>query len=88
MKLNLILILLVMATTVAWAAGHPQTHCPVMTANEVDATSPYVDVDGYRIYICCRGCAKAIQDDPAKYIAQLQAEGVELEKAPEAPAAE
>jgi hypothetical protein len=45
-------------------------------------------VEGYRIYVCCGGCIGAIKADPAKYIAQLQADGVELQKTPESPAEE
>jgi hypothetical protein len=42
----------------------------------------YVDAEGYRIYVCCGACVKAVKADPAKYIEQMKAEGVELEKTP------
>jgi hypothetical protein len=86
-KLLLISALMVSAT-LAFAEGKAQTTCPVMTGNPVTTSSPHVDADGYRIYVCCGGCVKAVTADPAKYIAQMKAEGIELEKAPEAPKAE
>lgn len=82
MKMTLILIALLLTASLAFAAGLPQTHCPVMTNNTVDHNSPYVDVEGYRIYVCCSGCAGVIKADPAKYIEKMKAEGVELEKTP------
>ena len=60
-----------------------QTTCPVM-GNKVDKTSPYVDVEGKRIYVCCQDCVQAVKKDPAKYIAKLEAEGVKIEAAPTA----
>jgi membrane fusion protein, copper/silver efflux system len=59
-----------------------------MKGAPVSASSRYVDAEGYRIYVCCGSCVKAVQADPAKYIAQMKAEGIELEKTPEAPKAE
>lgn len=82
MKMTLILIALLFTASVAFAVGMPQTHCPVMTSNAVDKDSPYVDVEGYRIYVCCSGCAGVIKSDPGKYIQQMKDEGVELEKTP------
>ncbi len=83
MRMTLIIVALLVATTVVFAAGTVQTHCPVMTDNTVDHNSPYVDVDGYRIYVCCGGCIGVVQAEPEKYIQQMTAEGVELEKTPE-----
>jgi len=56
-----------------------QTTCPVM-GGEVDKTQ-FVDYDGKRIYVCCGGCMAKIKKDPAKYVKQLEAEGVTLDKA-------
>ncbi len=78
---------LMTVATLAFAEGKPQTTCPVMKGSPV-SQSLYVDADGYRIYVCCGGCLGTVKADPAKYVAQLQAEGVELENAPEAPKAE
>ena len=87
MKKILVFAVLMMAAAFALAAGQPQTTCPVMKGNPVNK-SLYVDAEGYRIYVCCGGCVGAVKADPAKYVAQMQAEGVELEKTPEAPKAE
>lgn len=84
MKVTLVILALLASAAFVFAAGVPQTTCPVMKGSPVDKTSPYVDADGCRIYVCCGGCVKAVQADPAKYIAQMKAEGIELEKAPEA----
>ena len=59
-----------------------QTTCPVM-GGKIDK-SLYVDHDGKRIYACCAGCIDAIKKDPAKYIKQLEAQGITLDKAPPA----
>ena len=87
MKMILMIVALMLAPTVAFAAGVPQATCPVMKGNPVNK-SLFVDAEGYRIYVCCGGCVQAVQADPAKYIAQMQADGVELEKAPAAPKAD
>lgn len=57
-----------------------QTKCPVMGGSV--NTNLYVDADGKRIYACCPGCLPALKKDPAKYIAQLEKEGITLDKAP------
>ncbi len=59
-----------------------QTLCPVM--NAPINRNLYVDHDGKRIYVCCRGCLGAVKADPAKYIKQLEDRGVTLEKVPSA----
>lgn len=88
MKKHLWIAALMVSAAFAFAAGQPQTTCPVMKGSPVDRNSPFVDAGGYRIYVCCGGCVGAVKSDPAKYIAQLKAEGVELENAPEAPKVE
>ena len=87
MKKSLLIAALLVAATLVFAEGQPQTTCPVMKGSPVNK-SLYVDAEGYRIYVCCGGCIDAVKADPAKYIAQLKAEGVELEKTPESPAEE
>ena len=57
----------------------PQTVCPVMGGKI--SKSLFVDAAGKRIYVCCAGCISTIEADPAKYIAQLEKEGVTLDKA-------
>ncbi len=67
-------------STVEKKAGKAQTTCPVMKGNPINKEL-FVDVEGKRIYICCKGCDATIKKDPKKYIAQLEAEGVVLEDA-------
>jgi YHS domain-containing protein len=61
-------------------ARKEQTTCPVM-GGKVDK-SLYLDVDGKRIYVCCKGCIATLQKDPTKYIRKLESEGVAIESAP------
>ena len=61
--------------------GKPQTHCPVM-GGKIDSDL-YVDVNGKRIYVCCRGCISAIESNPDKYIERLREHGYRPEDAPE-----
>ena len=56
-----------------------QTICPVM-GNEVNKKL-FVDYQGKRVYVCCRGCLGDVKKDPAKYVKQLEAEGITLDKA-------
>ena len=58
-----------------------QTHCPVMQRYEID-NSLYIDIKGYRIYTCCKGCINQIRANPDKYIKRLEDRGVMIEKAP------
>jgi len=44
-----------------------------------------VDVEGKRIYLCCKGCEEAVKKEPLKYIQQMTAAGIALESAPTAP---
>lgn len=88
MKKFLLLAALPVSVTLAFAEGRVQTTCPVMKGAPVSAHSRHVDVDGYRIYVCCGGCVAAVQADPARYVTQMQAEGVELAKTPMAPTEE
>ena len=71
-----------MAAMAAAVQAAPQTTCPVMKGVPVDEHSQYVDAEGYRIYVCCGACAADVAADSAKYVAELQAAGVELARAP------
>mgnify|MGYP001289205678 CR=1 FL=1 len=64
------------------AAVKAQTLCPVM--NQPINPKLYVDAEGKRIYVCCKGCVGAVKANPAKYIAALEAAGVTLEAPPAA----
>ena len=57
-----------------------QTICPVM-GGKINKTL-YVDHDGKRIYMCCKGCTKALKKDPKKYIKKLEKEGIVLDRTP------
>ena len=81
MKKSMLMVLLLVAAAFVYAEGKPQTTCPVMEGKAVNPKL-YVDADGYRIYVCCGGCVKEVKADPAKYIAKLKAEGVEIAKTP------
>ena len=54
-----------------------QKLCPVMDESLDGMGGPYrVDVEGQAVYICCPGCAKKLQADPAKYLAKLKEQGI------------
>jgi len=63
------------------AAVKAQTTCPVMAGNPINKKL-FVDVDGKRIYVCCRGCLADVKKNGATYIKQMEAAGVTLESAP------
>ena len=54
-----------------------QKNCPVMDEPLGGMGEPLkVHAEGKAIYICCAGCAKKIQAEPAKYLAALAKQGV------------
>jgi YHS domain-containing protein len=55
-----------------------QTICPVMKS-PIDREL-FVDFEGKRVYVCCSTCLAAVRKDPAKYVKQLEDEGIVLEK--------
>ena len=80
MKKKMIISLLLGAALFAFAEGKPQTNCPVM-GGKVNPKQ-YADVNGYRIYVCCKPCIAKVKADPKKFIEQMKAKGIELEKTP------
>ncbi len=70
--------LILAAATTAFAA--PQTNCPVMDGKI--NPKQYADVEGYRIYVCCKPCIAKVKAEPKKFIKKMKADGIELEKAP------
>jgi len=72
------LVLLASAVTV-FAAGKPQTVCPVSGQAIDKAKSPHVDYQGQRIYFCCDKCPVKFKADPDKYFEKMASEGVVLE---------
>ena len=51
-----------------------QAKCPVM-GGKINKDL-YVDHDGKRVYVCCKGCIAAVKKEPQKYIKKLEADGV------------
>jgi hypothetical protein len=68
------------------APSQPQTVCPVM-GGKINKNL-FVDHDGKRVYICCKGCLPKLKQAPAKYISQLEAKGIALDVAPKTAAAD
>ncbi len=55
----------------AWiAAGEIRAEsgdaCPVMRNRKI-RKDRYAEIDGHRIYVCCKSCAKKISKNPDKY---------------------
>lgn len=95
MKVSLIAVSIVSVLLFASAASaadstapvpQKQTTCPVM-GGKINKNL-FVDHDGKRVYICCKGCLPELKKDPAKYISQLEAKGVTLDVTPKAAAAD
>ena len=61
-------------------AAKPQTKCPI-TGNPIDKTL-FVDADGFRIYLCCKGCVDKVTADPKAALAKIRANGEEPAKVP------
>ena len=78
MKKSILTALLITAASAVFA--EPQTACPVM-GKKINKEL-YVDAAGYRIYVCCKGCIKAVKANPEKYIEKAKTDGVEFEKTP------
>jgi YHS domain-containing protein len=57
-----------------------QTTCPC-TGMPIDKAN-FTDYQGKRIYFCSKGCIDTFKKDPDKYMKQMEAAGVMLEKAP------
>jgi YHS domain-containing protein len=74
-----ILTVIILAGLSAYAAS-PQTICPICKGSI--NKSLHVDYDGKRIYFGCAGCPEKFMEHPDKYMAEMKAEGVELESAP------
>jgi YHS domain-containing protein len=55
-----------------------QTTCPVM-GGKIN-TDLYVDYDGKRIFVCCKGCVSKVAKDAEKYARKLEGSGVVLER--------
>ena len=62
------------------AAVKSQEKCPVM-GGAVNKKL-YVDYEGKRIYVCCKGCIPELKKNAAKYVEKLEKEGVTLDTVP------
>ena len=81
--LAVFLVVLALAAGPAMAAEpKPQTVCPVLGGN-IDK-KVFIDYQGKRIYFCCSGCDAEFRKDPEKYLKKIEAQGITLEKCPEA----
>ncbi|MEJ5365401.1 MAG: YHS domain-containing protein [Desulfosoma sp.] len=78
--MTLVFLLGSLGVGVTAAGGRPQEKCPVM-GGPINKNI-YTDYKGKRIYFCCPACPGEFKKDPEKYMKKLEAEGVELEKAP------
>lgn len=58
-------------------APKPQTACPV--SGKAINKEVFVDYQGQRIYFCCPACPDKFRQEPEKYFAQFEKEGIELE---------
>ena len=62
-------------------AKKAQETCPVM-GGKINK-SLYADVNGHRVYVCCKGCISTIKKDPDKYIKVLKDKGETVAKVQE-----
>lgn len=58
----------------------PQATCPIM-GGKIDKEL-YVDANGKRIYVCCKGCVDTVKNDPAAALKKLAELGEEAEDVP------
>ena len=59
---------------------NPQRTCPI-TGKPIDRRL-FVDYEGKRIFLCCPACVGPVKGDPAKYVKELRAKGIQLEDTP------
>ena len=69
------------AEEVAAKAVKYQETCPVMKGEKINKKL-FVDYEGKRIYVCCGGCIRTVKKDPAKYVKEMEAEGITLAPVP------
>lgn len=63
--------------------GKAQSDCPVMKAPINKGV--FADHQGKRVYFCCGSCKGKFLADPDKYVKEMEAAGVQLEKVPSEP---
>ena len=55
--------------------SRPQLTCPVMEGKRIN-NRLYVDHQGFRIYVCCVPCVKAVRAIPEKYLEKMRDQGL------------
>ena len=55
-----------------------QTKCPVM-GEEIDPKAVTTLYNGFKLYYCCAMCDKKFKENPAKYVANLEAQGIKID---------
>lgn len=60
-----------------------QDTCPMMDGQKIDKKY-FADYQGKRVYFCCPGCVAAFNQNPEKIVKEMEAKGIQLEKAPAA----
>ncbi|MDZ4198574.1 MAG: hypothetical protein U1E27_04720 [Kiritimatiellia bacterium] len=60
--------------------GTAQTLCPIMNAPVNQKL--FVDYEGKRVYVCCKGCLAAVKKDAAKIIGEMEKKGITLARVP------
>lgn len=71
------------AAAAAPAKETVQTVCPILDGNKINKET-FVDVDGKRVYVCCKACIEAVKKDGAAIVKKIEASGIKLEAAPKA----
>ena len=71
------LTVLVGVSTATETAGRPQTACPV--TGEPVSKAAHLDFQGQRIYFCSAKCAAEFRNDPERYFARFEKDGIVLE---------
>ena len=69
-----------LSLSIGTACAKSQVTCPVMGGainKEI-----YADYNGKRVYFCCDGCIAPFNNDPETFVKKMEADGVELNKAP------
>lgn len=64
------------------SSAKAQTLCPVMEGRIINKNL-FVDYQGFRIYVCCIPCVKAVGKDPEKYLRKLREQGIAVERVKE-----
>ena len=63
------------------SAPRRQELCPVL-GGKVNP-SVFADYEGRRIHFCCPACVARFMEEPAKYMKEMQSQGIPLERTPQ-----